>query len=76
MPDDEPAPPPASEALPTAGAENDAKRAHKRGVAAERGRIVALLTERAEATREWDGRETAVSLTYRKAIEAIQTEEG
>lgn len=52
------------------------ERAHKRGVAAERNRIIALLTERAEATREWDGQETAVSLTYRKAIEAIQTKEG
>jgi hypothetical protein len=56
-------------------AENDAKCARKRGVAAERNRIIALLTERAEATREPDGRETAVSLTYRKAIEAIQAEE-
>ena len=56
-------------------AENDAKRARKRGITAERNRIIALLTERAEATREWDGQETAVSLTYRKAIEAIQAEE-
>lgn len=51
-------------------------RGEREGAESERARIVALLTERAEATREWDGRETAVSLTYRKAIEAIQTEEG
>lgn len=36
---------------------------------AERERIVALLAERAETTRDWDGRETVVSLTYCQAAD-------
>ena len=69
--EDEPSPPPDHRRL--------AGQAYLQGVKwareDERNRIIALLTERADATREWDGRETAVSLTYRKAIEAIQAEE-
>jgi hypothetical protein len=43
----------------------------ERAASAERARIVALLTERAEATREHDGRESSVSLTYRQAAALI-----
>lgn len=40
----------------------------ERAASAERARIIALLAELAEATRDWDGRETVVSSTYRNAI--------
>ena len=40
----------------------------ERAASAERARIVALLTEMAEATRGLDGRETVASFAYRSAI--------
>jgi len=43
----------------------------ERAASAERARIIALLTERANATREHDGRESSVSLTYRQAAALI-----
>lgn len=43
----------------------------ERAASAERARIVALLTERCAATREWHGQETVVSLTYRQAAALV-----
>ena len=43
----------------------------ERAASNERARIVALLTERSAATREHDGRESSVSLTYRQAAALI-----
>ena len=43
----------------------------KRAAADERAYILTLLTERANATREHDGRESPVSLTYRQAAALI-----
>ena len=43
----------------------------ERAASAERARIVALLTERAEASRKWHGLETVVSLTYRQAAALV-----
>lgn len=46
----------------------EAQKARRLAASAERARIIALLAELAEATRDWDGRETVVSSTYRNAI--------
>ena len=48
-----------------------AQKACRLAASAERARIVALLTERANATHEHDGRESSVSLTYRQAAALI-----
>lgn len=48
-----------------------ARRIADAAIAAERARIVALLRERADATREHDGRESVVSASYRLAASLI-----